>query len=264
MRSGSSARTRSRRQRRRGDRGRGANVVRGSNIIPGTPGSGTILAVQRRLRQRQRDHRAKVSISTSASASTWAMPASSRWTCNGRICSRSSATDWTAPARVRRHPRQLRRHQLHRHAGGQGQLRRHLGHRPVQREQRRQLPRQHREHRIRGGDGLRQPLRRWHSRAPNGCGSPSFYTIDLSARWKPTDAFEIFASVQNVTDKIAPLDPLTYGARQLQPDGLQRRHRPLLHGGGEVHLQLSGDKQARARQGPRYVRGLCFLWVRAA
>ena len=53
--------------------------------------------------------------------------------------------------------------------------------------------------------------------APNGCEIPSFYTIDLSGRWKATDSFEVFASVQNVTDKIAPLDPLTYGAVSYNP-----------------------------------------------
>ncbi len=55
------------------------------------------------------------------------------------------------------------------------------------------------------------------SDAPNGCRIPSFYAIDLSGRWKATDSFEVFASVQNVTDKIAPLDPLTYGAVSYNP-----------------------------------------------
>ena len=53
--------------------------------------------------------------------------------------------------------------------------------------------------------------------APNGCRIPSFYTIDLSGRWKATDSFEVFASVLNATDKIAPLDPLTYGAVNYNP-----------------------------------------------
>jgi iron complex outermembrane receptor protein len=53
--------------------------------------------------------------------------------------------------------------------------------------------------------------------APRGCRIPSFYTIDLSGRWKATDSFEVFASVLNVTDKIAPLDPLTYGAVNYNP-----------------------------------------------
>lgn len=55
------------------------------------------------------------------------------------------------------------------------------------------------------------------SPAPRGCKIPSFYTIDLSGRWKPADNWEIFGSIQNVTDKVAPLDPLTYGAMNFNP-----------------------------------------------
>ena len=55
------------------------------------------------------------------------------------------------------------------------------------------------------------------SPAPRGCELKSFYTIDLSARWMVNDAFEIFGSVANVTDRIAPLDPLTYGAVNYNP-----------------------------------------------
>ncbi|MBD9534804.1 TonB-dependent receptor [Stenotrophomonas sp. ATCM1_4] len=55
------------------------------------------------------------------------------------------------------------------------------------------------------------------SDAPRGCELRSFYTIDLSGRWRATDALEIFGSVQNVTDRIAPLDPLTYGAVNYNP-----------------------------------------------
>ena len=39
----------------------------------------------------------------------------------------------------------------------------------------------------------------------------SFTTFDLSGRWNITEAFELNASVQNVFDRIAPLDPTTYG-----------------------------------------------------
>jgi iron complex outermembrane receptor protein len=53
--------------------------------------------------------------------------------------------------------------------------------------------------------------------APSGCEIPSFYTIDLSANWRATDALEIFGSVQNATDRIAPLDPTTYGALNYNP-----------------------------------------------
>jgi iron complex outermembrane receptor protein len=55
------------------------------------------------------------------------------------------------------------------------------------------------------------------SDAPKGCRIPSFYTLDLSGRWKATDALELFASVENATDRIAPLDPLTYGAVNYNP-----------------------------------------------
>ncbi|WP_422505715.1 TonB-dependent receptor [Stenotrophomonas sp. GZD-301] len=45
----------------------------------------------------------------------------------------------------------------------------------------------------------------------------SFTTFDLSGRWNVTEAFELNASVQNVFDKIAPLDPSTYGAVNYNP-----------------------------------------------
>jgi len=45
----------------------------------------------------------------------------------------------------------------------------------------------------------------------------SFTTFDLSGRWNITDAFELNASVQNVFDRIAPLDPTTYGGVNYNP-----------------------------------------------
>ncbi|MCW0398216.1 Vitamin B12 transporter BtuB [Xanthomonas sacchari] len=45
----------------------------------------------------------------------------------------------------------------------------------------------------------------------------SFTTFDLSGRWNVTPAFELNASVQNVFDRIAPLDPTTYGAVNYNP-----------------------------------------------
>ncbi|MDY4338491.1 TonB-dependent receptor [Xanthomonas sp. LF07-6] len=45
----------------------------------------------------------------------------------------------------------------------------------------------------------------------------SFTTFDLSGRWNITPAFELNASVQNVFDRIAPLDPTTYGAVNYNP-----------------------------------------------
>lgn len=53
--------------------------------------------------------------------------------------------------------------------------------------------------------------------APGGCELSSFTTFDLSANWKATDSLEIFGSVQNVFDRIAPLDPTTYGAVNYNP-----------------------------------------------
>jgi iron complex outermembrane receptor protein len=55
------------------------------------------------------------------------------------------------------------------------------------------------------------------SDAPNGCELASFTTFDLVVRWKPQPKWEIFGSVMNVFDKIAPLDPLTYGAQAYNP-----------------------------------------------
>jgi iron complex outermembrane receptor protein len=45
----------------------------------------------------------------------------------------------------------------------------------------------------------------------------SFTTFDLSGRWNITDAFELNASVQNVFDRTAPLDPTTYGGVNYNP-----------------------------------------------
>jgi iron complex outermembrane receptor protein len=54
--------------------------------------------------------------------------------------------------------------------------------------------------------------------APNSsCELASFTTWDLVARWKPLPQWEIFGSIQNLFDKVAPLDPLTYGAVSYNP-----------------------------------------------
>jgi iron complex outermembrane recepter protein len=55
------------------------------------------------------------------------------------------------------------------------------------------------------------------SNAPAGCRISSFTTVDLSLRWKALPNVEVFGSVQNVFDKVAPLDPLTYGATSYNP-----------------------------------------------
>jgi iron complex outermembrane receptor protein len=53
--------------------------------------------------------------------------------------------------------------------------------------------------------------------APGDCELASFTTFDLVARWKPLPKWEIFGSIQNLFDKVAPLDPLTYGAQAYNP-----------------------------------------------
>ncbi|SFC04377.1 TonB-dependent receptor [Massilia yuzhufengensis] len=53
--------------------------------------------------------------------------------------------------------------------------------------------------------------------APTDCKLTSFTTVDLVFRWKPQPRWEVFGSIQNVFDKIAPLDPLTYGAVAYNP-----------------------------------------------
>jgi len=53
--------------------------------------------------------------------------------------------------------------------------------------------------------------------APTDCELSSFTTVDLVLRWKPQPRWEIYGSIQNVFDKQAPLDPLTYGAVSYNP-----------------------------------------------
>lgn len=53
--------------------------------------------------------------------------------------------------------------------------------------------------------------------APTDCELASFTTVDLVFRWKPQQRWEIFGSLQNVFNKRAPLDPLTYGAVSYNP-----------------------------------------------
>lgn len=55
------------------------------------------------------------------------------------------------------------------------------------------------------------------SDAPTGCRIASFTTVDLSGRWNLTPRLELFGSVQNVFDKLPPLDPTTYGATSYNP-----------------------------------------------
>lgn len=56
------------------------------------------------------------------------------------------------------------------------------------------------------------------SPAPNAdCRLASFTTLDLSTRWQATKNLQVFGSISNVFDKIAPLDPLTYGGESYNP-----------------------------------------------
>jgi iron complex outermembrane receptor protein len=53
--------------------------------------------------------------------------------------------------------------------------------------------------------------------APGNCKIASFTTVDMSARWNYSKQLQLFASVSNVFDKVAPLDPLTYGGESYNP-----------------------------------------------
>jgi iron complex outermembrane receptor protein len=53
--------------------------------------------------------------------------------------------------------------------------------------------------------------------APNGCEIASFTTFDITARYNLTSRTELFGTIQNLFDKVAPLDPLTYGAQSYNP-----------------------------------------------
>jgi iron complex outermembrane receptor protein len=53
--------------------------------------------------------------------------------------------------------------------------------------------------------------------APNGCRLASFTTLDLSARYNVNANLQLFAAINNVLDKVAPLDPLTYGGLSYNP-----------------------------------------------
>jgi iron complex outermembrane receptor protein len=53
--------------------------------------------------------------------------------------------------------------------------------------------------------------------APNDCKLASFTTLDLSARYNLSKNLQIFGSIANLFDKIAPLDPLTYGGMSYNP-----------------------------------------------
>jgi iron complex outermembrane receptor protein len=53
--------------------------------------------------------------------------------------------------------------------------------------------------------------------APAGCKLASFTTVDLSARYNVTKQLQLFGSISNLFDRVAPLDPLTYGGMSYNP-----------------------------------------------
>ncbi|HWJ94702.1 MAG TPA: TonB-dependent receptor, partial [Telluria sp.] len=55
------------------------------------------------------------------------------------------------------------------------------------------------------------------SPAPTGCKLASFTTVDLSVRYNVSKQLQLYGSVTNLFDKIAPLDPLTYGGLSYNP-----------------------------------------------
>jgi iron complex outermembrane receptor protein len=55
------------------------------------------------------------------------------------------------------------------------------------------------------------------SPAPSKCSIDSFYSVDLTGRWHPGESWEVFGTVANLTDRIAPIDPLTYGSINYNP-----------------------------------------------
>jgi iron complex outermembrane recepter protein len=55
------------------------------------------------------------------------------------------------------------------------------------------------------------------SDAPGGCKIASFTTVDLSGNFTPLKGLEFNASILNLFDRIAPLDPQTYGANNYNP-----------------------------------------------
>ena len=53
--------------------------------------------------------------------------------------------------------------------------------------------------------------------APAGCRLASFTTVDLTARYAASKSLEVYGSVQNLLDRIPPVDAHTYGAISYNP-----------------------------------------------
>jgi iron complex outermembrane receptor protein len=46
---------------------------------------------------------------------------------------------------------------------------------------------------------------------------PSFYTVDLSGRWNVNKNLQIYGSINNLFNRVAPLDTVTYGGINYNP-----------------------------------------------
>ncbi len=46
---------------------------------------------------------------------------------------------------------------------------------------------------------------------------PSFYTLDLTGRWNVSKGLQLYGSIQNLFDRVAPLDTVTYGGINYNP-----------------------------------------------
>lgn len=51
----------------------------------------------------------------------------------------------------------------------------------------------------------------------NGCKLPSFYSVDLSGRWNITRSLQLYGSISNLFDRVAPIDTITYGGINYNP-----------------------------------------------
>lgn len=51
----------------------------------------------------------------------------------------------------------------------------------------------------------------------NGCRLPSFYSVDLSGRWNITRNLQLYGSISNLFDRVAPIDTITYGGINYNP-----------------------------------------------
>lgn len=55
------------------------------------------------------------------------------------------------------------------------------------------------------------------SNAPSNCKIPAFYTVDLYMKWNAQKNLDIYGSIRNLFDKVAPYDPQVYSAFHYNP-----------------------------------------------